>query len=157
MLFTPSKTLAVVVAAAGSLTKFHVKITSEDVNAVPSDHLMFGLSFHVTVVKSLEMPPLATVGTSEASIATGVVPFGPMAASGSMTSRDPSKSLVPWFRCGLRRVTACQYRILRSPPAPRVDATVVADAPGVGLAAGVGVHAVIARIAVIARASPRSE
>src|SRR5882762_1044908 len=32
--------------------------------------------------------------------------------------RDPSWSLVPTAKCGLSRVTACQYKSLRRPPPP---------------------------------------
>src|ERR1051325_3498693 len=108
--FTPSVLLSVVEAVAGSWICVNVKTTSSAVTAVPSDHFRPGRIFHVTVVKSADTPPFATVGISDAiAFATGFA-SGPHEASGSTTRRDASLSLVPVAWCGLRIVGACQYR-----------------------------------------------
>src|SRR5438105_11329285 len=98
------------VAAAVSLvvTYFQVKTTSSAVNALPSDHFRPDFSFHVTVLPSAENPPLALVWISVTRLATGL-PSAPIEASGSVTSRDASKSFVPCARCEFKIVTACQY------------------------------------------------
>src|SRR3954465_8507966 len=104
------------------------------------------------------MPPLSSVGISAASTAIGL-PSGPEAARGSRMSRDASWSLVPWARCTLSVVGACQYRIFNWPPTPRpapaaaglaavVAAIVGAGAAGavVGLAAAAVVGAAAAAV-----------
>src|SRR6266540_6590590 len=113
----------------------NVNATSSAVNAEPSDHFTPCFSFQVTVRRSADTPPFATVGISAARPFASGFASGPYDASGSVTSRAASLSLVPVARCALRIVGACQYRIFRSSPAPRFDAT-VADAPGVLEAAG---------------------
>jgi hypothetical protein len=69
-------------------------------------------------------------------------------------SRDASESFVPVDWWPLRIVGACQYRILRSPPAPRAMGAVEAEPDGAGLELGVCVQAASAIDAVTARASP---
>src|SRR5450755_4346593 len=88
-LVTPSTICVVLAAVLGSATYCQVKTTSSAVNGVPSDHLMPGLSFHVMLFWSAEIPPLATVGISDASSGTGT-PSGPSAASGSRMRREAS-------------------------------------------------------------------
>src|SRR5438046_484633 len=71
------------------VTYFHVKTTSSAVKALPSDHLIPGASFQVTLVPSAEKPPLALVGISETKLATGL-PSPPIEAKGSVTRRAAS-------------------------------------------------------------------
>src|SRR5438552_7292711 len=113
---------------------------SSVVSGVPSDHLTPVFIFHVTVVPSEAIPPLARVGTCWARTATGT-PSGPMLASGSRTMRAASESLDPWARYGLRMVGPWANRILRSPPCPRAAAGAAVAGADVGapaLAAGWG-------------------
>ncbi len=95
------------VLASFATTDFTPSVLSA-VTADPSDHLRPGFSFHVTVVKSLETPPFATVGMLSASAFAIGFASGPHDASGSITRRDASLSLVPVAWCGFRIVGACQ-------------------------------------------------
>src|SRR5260221_4002258 len=122
--FAPTVLSFVVEAVAGSAICWKVNTTSSAVTAEPSDHLRPSFSFQVTVLKSAETPPFATVGIVAARpFATGLA-SGPHEASGSITRRDASLSLVPVAWCGVRIVGACQYRIFRSPPSPRLNSAV---------------------------------
>src|SRR5258708_7089285 len=122
--------------------------------AEPSDHFSPGRSLQVTVVKSDDTPPFATVGISAASPFAIGWASGPHDASGSITNRDASLSFVPVAWCGLRIVGACQYRILSSPPAPRR----LAPAADAGLAVDVAVpQAATTTAAMTAIAMPPRE
>src|SRR5262245_2490113 len=94
-------------AVASSAQYCQVNTTSSAVKSLPSDHLMPGLSFQVTVLRSLETSPFSTVGTSAARFSESL-PFSSHEASGSTIRRAASASLVPVARCGLSVVTACQ-------------------------------------------------
>src|SRR5256885_14510846 len=97
----------------------YVKTTSSAEKGEPSEYLTPCLSFHVTVVRSAETPPLATVGISAARRRTGA-PLLSNAASGSRMTRDASESLVPVDWWPLRIVGACQYKIGRASCRERV-------------------------------------
>jgi len=106
--FTPSAATEVDAADLGSAMSEKVKATSSALKGVPSDHLTFWRSFHVTVMRSADTPPLATVGISAARPFASGFASGPYDASGSVTRRAASLSLMPVARCGLRIVGACQ-------------------------------------------------
>src|SRR5438132_3284672 len=143
-IFAPWVLSFVVDAVVTSAICWNVKTTSSAVTGLPSDHLRPGFSFQVTVLKSADTPPFATVGMSAARpFATGFA-AGPHEASGSMTRRDASLSLVPVAWCGFRMVGACQYRIFSSPPSPRLNAAAGPLEPAAEPATvGVGLVAVV--------------
>ena len=81
--FTPVMKSEFGSAVASSAMYLDVNTTSSAVTAVPSDHLSPSMSFHVTVVKSEETPPFATVGISFARPFAAGFPSTPHEASGS--------------------------------------------------------------------------
>src|SRR5258708_38972845 len=93
--FTPSVLSAVVDALAGSLIWVNVNTTSSAVTADPSDHLRPGFSFHVTVGKSLETPPFATVGMLSARAFAIGFASGPHDAGGPAPGPGACPSLGP--------------------------------------------------------------
>ena len=79
---TFGKAPEVTAAVAGSVAYSQLKTTSSAVNGLPSCHWTFFLSFQVTDVPSLAIPPFWTVGISAARFAMRF-PSGSKEARGS--------------------------------------------------------------------------
>ncbi len=68
MLSTSAKLAACWQPDSSFIQYMPVNTTSADVKGVPSDHKMPSVSVQVMLVKSSEIPPLATVGISSTSL-----------------------------------------------------------------------------------------